>query len=392
MGIKPGYARCGQLAILAAVPVASLFAASRAAAATNVVCIGEQTTETAEVATVWPGALGTMAGAAFAVQNDGDGSATLLQGYAAGARYPYNTQGKAAYDASIADNASIVIIGPWGEHDSLQVTAADDTVAAYTGYYETLIGVYQALASHPTVYVMNSIENSTFQTGTLIATDTLVTTVLNVAVVAAAAAKGVKVIDIHTPINGTGGATATNTLLAGDGHLSVAGAQKVAEVVYDFITGDAGSSGGGATTGASGSSGASTGATAGSGTTGGTGTTAGAGTTATTGATEPTSGATAATEPTSGATAATGSSPSSTGGGGTAGTSTTPSSGTTVASAGSSNSSSGTETDTSGTGTPKNSSSCTMGASGSKGAAAGLLSLFGLALLVGSRKRGAQRR
>jgi hypothetical protein len=398
MTMQRCYTPFRSLALFASVAAAILGLARTAAAATNVVCIGEQTTSTAEVASTWPKELGTLLGATYTVRNDGDGSATLLQGYTPGARYPFNTPGKAAYTDSIGmPAADIVIIGPWAEHDSLQATAAEATVANYTMYYETLIGVYQALASKPTVYITNSIENSTFQAGA-VNPDTLVSTILNPAATAAAVNKGVTLIDLHTPfLAAAGGANdPANTLLSGDGHLSVTGAQKAAMIIYDVIKGNTGTGGSGASSG--GTSGASSGAASGATTSGSSSGTASGDTSGSSSGTA--SGVTSGVGTTSGTVAGSGTLSATSGtvvstGSPMGSTGTGPSSGTTTAMTGSA-AESGSNSASSGSGgtteatASKSTSGCTMGAAGSAGGAVGLLSLFGLAL-VGSRRRNARR-
>lgn len=376
MRMKPRYVRFGQFVVITALPVAGLLVAKSAAAVTTVACIGEQSTSSTDnfpVTECWPGQLGTLLGASYDVGND-----VVTNGNTV-------TSGNCVTASSKAGPPNIVIIGPFAEHDY----AAGIDEATWQADYLKVVEEYLALTPPPTVYVMTPPPAAFVYQST--AEQTFATTIVEPAVLAVAAAKDLHVIDLfHDALLGMASSQPANPP---DGHFSLTGAAEVAKLAYEALTGTAGTDGGtGTSSGASSgtSSGASTGTAAGTGTTAGTGT-ATAGTTAATGTATTGTATTGTTEPTSGATAATGSSPSSTGGGGTAGTSTTPSSGTTVASAGSSNSSSGTEGEMSGTGTPKNSSSCTMGASGSKGAAAGLLSLFGLALLVGSRKRGARR-
>lgn len=383
MRMHRGFARFLHHALVAALPVAGLLVTKNAAAVTTIACIGEQTTSSTDdgpVTNCWPGQLATLLGASYNVGND-----VVVNNV--GSNGNTVTAGNCVTAASKAGPPNIVIIGPFAEHDY----AAGITEATWQADYLKVVEEYLALTPPPTIYVMTPPPAAfVYQSA---AEQTFATTVVQPAVVAVAAAKNLKVIDLFSD-TALGGAAD----MGGDGHFSTAGALEVAKLAEAVITGGATTGGSGASTGTSGTSSgtATTGTSAGTGTAT-TGTTAGTGT-ATTGtsagtgtATTGTTTTTGTSEPTSGATQATaGSSPSSTSGTGTSGTGTTPTSGSTTASTGSTAPTSGTGTESDTTGTPKNSSGCTLGPAGSSSAAAGLLSLLGLALVV-SRKRGARR-
>jgi len=377
--MKPGYARFGQLVAVASLPMVGLLVTKSAAAAvTTIACIGEQTTSSTDdgpVTNCWPGQLSTMLGASYNVGND-----VVVNGV--GSNGNTVTSGNCVTAASKAGPPDIVIIGPFAEHDY----AAGITEATWQADYLKVVEEYLALTPPPTVYVMTPPPAAfVYQSA---AEQTFATTVVEPAVVAVAAAKNLKVIDLFSD-TALGGAAD----MGGDGHFSTAGAIEVAKLAQAVITGGAGTGGSGASTGTSSgastgaASGASTGTTTGtSGTAATTGSASGTGTTSTSGS-GPTSGGTtvgsgsSTVGPTSGSVGAeTGTS--------TSGDTGTSMSGTNSATAGTSGG--GTTSPAVTEASPKSSSGCTMGASGSTGAAAGLLSLFGLALAV-SRKRSARR-
>jgi hypothetical protein len=385
--------RFGQLAILAAVPAASVLAASGAAAANTIVsCLGEQTTWSGDdtkitTADFWPELLVTMLGATYTVYNEpeaeNNNSLEILGG-------------TAVSTASKAGPPGIVVFGPFVEHDFADHATA--TPAQYQAAYLADVEEFLALTPPPKIYLMTPPPVG-FVWGKGVTAD-FVTNVVDASVLAVAQAKGLtaNVIDLYKDAY-LATAPASD---GGDGHFSIAGLAEVAKLAYAVIGGTPGTGGSGASTGTS--SGATTGATSGA----TTGTGSGSSTGTTSGATTGVSGGAS----TGGSGVATGS-PSGTGidiSGATTGVSTGIASGSTSGTgsgstqgAGTGSASgetggsvvgaAGTNPDTGGTnGTPKNSSGCTIGASGSTGAAAGLLSFFGLAVLVGSRKRGSQRR
>src|SRR5208282_6831325 len=109
MRIQRGFRGFGQLAILAAVPVASVLVTGSASAAAKIVaCIGEQTTSTTDTGPItncWPTLLGTMLGAGYDVGND-----VVTNGNTV-------TSGNCVTAASLAGPPAIVVIGPFAEHD-----------------------------------------------------------------------------------------------------------------------------------------------------------------------------------------------------------------------------------------------------------------------------------
>lgn len=382
MKIRQDSRRFAGLVVGGAVVGVSMLLATTASGANIVVnCIGEQTTTTTEGSTAaqnWPQVLGGLLGAGYTVNNDGVNAGTVVAGTAKSA-------------SSLTGMPGIIVIGPFAEHDY----AATITEATWQTDYENLVDAYLALTPVPKVFVMTPPPAAfVYQSA---AEQTFATTIVKTAVLAVAAAKNLTVIDLFddTALGAAGD-------MAGDGHFNPMGMAEVAKLADEAITGtggtgssgaSTGSSSGtssGATTGASGGTGAGTGASAGSSgeSTGATtGTPGGTGTPAETGAT-PTSGVSAATGTPGGAGTTTGAAsgttpvtggsgePAGTGGGGT-GTNNGASAGT----GGGTTATQGTQQSTSG---------CTMGAAGSSGAAAGVLSLMGLAFIV-SRKRSSRR-
>jgi hypothetical protein len=375
----------------ALVGVWMLQATSAAAAPKVINCIGEQTTITAEGSTMaqnWPPVLGDLLGAAnYTVNNDGVNTGKVIDGSAKSA-------------TSLTGSPSIVIIGPFAEHDYAATITPDQWKTAYGN----LVAAYLALASMPTVYVMTPPPATFVYQST--AEQTFATDIVKPAVEAAATATParVHVIDLSADaFLGTAAAQATPP----DGHFNVAGMAEVAKLAYEAITG---MSPDGGTTGTSGSaSGTSSGTSSGtaSGTSSGTasgatsGVTSGtaSGTSSGTATTGDTSGTGTASGGTSGATTSGSIAPTSgsvamagTNGGGTSGTMGGGTSGTSPATAGTPAGSSGTG-GTTPEATPKSSSGCTItmgGPSGRSSAVAGLLSILGLAFL-GARKRSSRR-
>ncbi len=143
---------------------------SAAAAPIKVACIGEHTThshafpatnrETQPAgAQEYPAQLQTLLGPGYEVRNFGDCCATALQGYTVAETHPYiagaNAGDGVGYKESIAFLPDVVIIGSWGRHD-WGLNKAPTQVFTLQGFqdgYEDLVKRYQALSTHPKVFV-----------------------------------------------------------------------------------------------------------------------------------------------------------------------------------------------------------------------------------------------
>jgi len=110
----------------------------------------------------YPAQLQTLLGPGYQVRNFGDCCGTVLQGYTpqAGETHPYvngtNPNDGVGYKESIAFLPDIVIIGSWGRHDWGLAKATTDQVFTPQGFqdgYDDLVKRYQALASHPKIFV-----------------------------------------------------------------------------------------------------------------------------------------------------------------------------------------------------------------------------------------------
>ncbi len=219
------------------------------AAVPRIVCIGEQTTQTAEMSPTWPTKMQTDLGAAFVVTNDGDGNATVLAGSKAG--HTYSTPSNAPYKDSI-NAPDIVVIGPWAEHDEIAVKAGADATHFQTDY-DALVTSYLSLPKKPCVIVTTPVVISTYQQNP--ATDLLVTNTIEPAVLAVAQAHSLKIVDLYTAFMNQA------AWLGPDGHFTAAGAAQVASMVETALsscssTGTGGAGGAGGSSGAAGSSGA----------------------------------------------------------------------------------------------------------------------------------------
>jgi len=288
-----------------------LAAPGTAAAAPRIVCIGEQTTMTAEMSPTWPAKMQTDLGAAYTVTDDGDGGGTVLAG-SKGGTHTFITPTNAPFKDSIMA-PDIVVIGPWAEHDEIAVEAGADA-SHFQQDYDALVMAYLGLPKKPCVIVTTPVVIPTYQQNP--ATDMLVTNTIEPAVLAVAAAHSLTVVDLYAPFMGQA------AWLGADGHFTTAGAAEVARLVELALPscgagsgtggGGAGGSAGAGSAGASGASAA--GAGNGSGGWGGSGTGAAGSTSA---------GAGGSTSSASGGTGAAGS--TSTASGGSAGS--TPSAG-----------------------------------------------------------------
>ncbi len=148
-------------------------AAESAAAPLKVACIGEHTTHSHAFPAdnreaqppgmqEYPAQLQTLLGPGYEVRNFGDCCATVLQGYTPqpGETHPYvngtNPNDGVGYKESIAFLPDVVIIGSWGRHDWGLAKATTDQVFTLQGFqdgYDDLVKRYQALASHPKIFV-----------------------------------------------------------------------------------------------------------------------------------------------------------------------------------------------------------------------------------------------
>jgi len=143
------------------------------AAPIKVACIGEHTTHSHAFPAdnreaqppgmqEYPAQLQTLLGPGYQVRNFGDCCGTVLQGYTPqpGETHPYvngtNPNDGVGYKESIAFLPDIVIIGSWGRHDWGLAKATTDQVFTLQGFqdgYDDLVKRYQALASHPKIFV-----------------------------------------------------------------------------------------------------------------------------------------------------------------------------------------------------------------------------------------------
>jgi hypothetical protein len=235
-----------------------LAAPGSAAAAPRIVCIGEQTTMTAEMSPTWPAKMQTDLGAAYTVTDDGDGGGTVLAG-SKGGTHTFITPTNAPFKDSIMA-PDIVVIGPWAEHDEIAVEAGADATH-FQQDYDALVMAYLGLPKKPCVIVTTPVVIPTYQRNP--ATDMLVTNTIEPAVLAVAAAHSLTVIDLYAPFMGQA------AWLGVDGHFTTAGAAEVARLVELALPSCSignGTGGGGAGGGAgAGSAGASGGSAAGAG-------------------------------------------------------------------------------------------------------------------------------
>jgi MYXO-CTERM domain-containing protein len=148
----------------------ALTARGAAAAPIKVACIGEHTTHShafpagnREAQPVgmqeYPAQLQTLLGSGYDVRNFGDCCATVLQGYTVAETHPYiagtNAGDGVGYKESIAFLPDVVIIGSWGRHDWGLNKAPSQvfTLQGFSDGYEDLIKRYQALATHPKIFI-----------------------------------------------------------------------------------------------------------------------------------------------------------------------------------------------------------------------------------------------
>jgi sialate O-acetylesterase len=140
------------------------------AAPIKVACIGEHTTHGhAYPATnreqqpvgmqEYPAQLQTMLGAGYDVRNFGDCCSSVMGGYTVAETHPYvngsNNGDGPGYKESIAFLPDIVVIGSWGRHDWGLNKAPGQvfTLPAFQAGFDDLIQKYQALSSHPKIFI-----------------------------------------------------------------------------------------------------------------------------------------------------------------------------------------------------------------------------------------------
>jgi hypothetical protein len=141
-----------------------------AAATIRVACIGEHTTHSHAFPPdnreaqppgkqEYPAQLQTLLGAGYEVRNFGDCCASVMGGYTVAETHPFvagtNAGDGVGYQESLAFLPDVVIIGSWSRHDWGLNKAPEQvfTLKAFEAGYEDLIGRYQALASHPKIFV-----------------------------------------------------------------------------------------------------------------------------------------------------------------------------------------------------------------------------------------------
>jgi hypothetical protein len=140
------------------------------AAPIKVACIGEHTThshafpaDNREAQPIgsqeYPAQLQTLLGPGYEVRNFGDCCASVLQGYTVAETHPYvagtNVGDGVGYKESIAFLPDIVVIGSWGRHDWGMDKAPGEvfTLQGFQDGYDDLVKRYQALSSHPKIFV-----------------------------------------------------------------------------------------------------------------------------------------------------------------------------------------------------------------------------------------------
>jgi hypothetical protein len=280
--------------------------ASAARAATKISCVGEQSTHSGHPAAgaghEWPDELGTLLGAAYTVDNDGDNThSSVLMNDTGATPAPYTNNGGSYANPANAGIAAtggggfarsimspdIVVIGPWGMHDYLMATGNNLalTQQRFEQDYDYLVGIYDKLANKPKIYLMTPLP---FPAGGNVSTGTqdYMKNAILPAVKDVATKRGLPLIDAYAAFMA---APATPALLASDGGVNLAGTQKLAAMVVAALgassTGGGGAGGGGAggTAGGGGGSNGTAGAGGASGTAGGTAGTTGTGTAGTTG-------------------------------------------------------------------------------------------------------------
>jgi hypothetical protein len=339
---------CRPVAFFLAVTAVTFASGRCAQAAVKVACVGEQSTHSGHPAAgaghEWPDELGTVLGAAYTVENDGDNTnSSVLMDDSGATPMPYAgasyTSGTVYYPRSLL-SPDIVVIGPWGMHDEKTQTGKGlpATQARFQTDYDFLVNKYLNLANHPKVILTTPLLLPIGGNVTQ-ATRDYITSAILPAVKAVATAHNLTLIDLYTIVSA---APATPALLASDGGVNLAGTQKIAALVAAAIgsqpagDGGVGSDGGsskdagaGGTSGAAGSGAGTAGSTgtagtAGTttGTAGTTGTTGTAGTVGTTTGTAGTVGTTAGTAGTVGTTAGTAGTSGATGAAGTTGSTT----------------------------------------------------------------------
>ncbi len=284
------------------VAAASILSAGSARAATKVSCVGEQSTHSGHPAAgaghEWPDELGTVLGAGYTVDNDGDnGHSSVLMNDTAATPVPYtNNGGSYANPANAGITATggggyvrsitthdYVIIGPWGMHDTKMWmgNTLPSTQARFQQDYDFLVSIYLKLTPKPKVILTTALP---FPTGGNVTAETqaYMKDAITPAVKAVGAKYNLPVVDLFTVFS-----AGPATLLASDGGVNLTGSQKIAMLVAAAITGNAGTGGTGGAAGAGGSTGAggAGGAMGTAGTTGAAGATGAAGTTGTAGAT-----------------------------------------------------------------------------------------------------------
>ena len=252
-----------------------VLAAQHAAAATIVVTPGEQNTASGENGCAmtpcagghwlhYPELLQVALGAAYTVQNNGDGGAVL--GCDAGSATiaggdSFCKSGK--YTASIAMPPGIAIIGPFGEHDQRIIvkSAANKTAlynaAAFEAAYEGIVLDYLKLNAK--VLMMTPIDVP-FNSGALGAGEDIVKDLMLPASKKVALAHNLTVVDTYTAISGT--PALVTQYYGNDGQVNSAGQQKMAELILAALNsssvGGAGGTGGtGGVAGSGGTAGAS---------------------------------------------------------------------------------------------------------------------------------------
>ena len=194
--------RAGRIVFAGLLAVCTL--AASAQAAIKVACVGPQHVHSHQLdyPQEYPAMLQKLLGAAYQVENFGDCCATVLQGYPrqrethpyleGGEKYP--AVGGKNFNDSIKFMPDIVVIGPWGKHDTEIANQLYKGVldrAKLEKDYEQLLRTYLDLPSKPKVFVMPVIPIPTGKP------DGVATSVMQPAFLAVAAKMPVTVVDVY---------------------------------------------------------------------------------------------------------------------------------------------------------------------------------------------------
>ncbi|HTM46717.1 MAG TPA: hypothetical protein VL137_17300 [Polyangiaceae bacterium] len=250
-----------------------LLIARTASAVTTIVTPGEQNTDSGEFAChampcpggkwlYYPELLQRDLGAAYTVENNGDGGAVLgcdATTMAVAGGNSFCASGK--YTASVATPPDIVIIGPFGEHDQRIVAGANEGTlymqSVFEAAYEGMVQKYKQYTSK--IYLMTPIDLM-WNAPNLTNNGDIVKDIMLPAALAVAQNDNLTVIDTYTAMTST---PALVTMYYGsDGQVNEAGQLKMESLILDALNsanGGAGGAGGAAGAGGMGGAGGAAG-------------------------------------------------------------------------------------------------------------------------------------